>query len=618
MTGMGEVQEFEELRSKTVPGLFLERANATPDVVAYRTKKLGIYRERTWLEFLHAVARCAVGFFQLGLKHGDCLALMGDPCEEYTICELAAQSLGAITYGIYPTSSSTELQYVLKDGKACVFVAGNQEYLDRVMPLFDKLASLKHLVVIDTRGMFGYEHPSLISYEKLLQNGEAQLASTPAAFEDMVSRVKPSDGLCIVYTSGTTGDPKGVLISHGKHLAATYTLIARYPILREGANRTVVYLPLCNVIGKVNALTLPLLTPIIPHYGEDIEDLGQTFFEVAPTILFTVPGYLKKFASSILVGIENSSPLKKLVYSMASGIGRQHLRHIWEKKESFLLRVAYLACYWTVFRPILNKIGFDKLRIAFSTGAPLPSQLMALWQIYGINLSEVYALAEVGGGVVSAQESPFPEPGNVGKPLACLEVMLSETGEVLVRGKELFECYWNNPTLTDQFRNVEGWLRTDDAGEWIPDGRLKILDRIEESVSHHERRRVSFAAVESALKASPYINEAIVIGRDRAYLSSLIEIDSEAVSDWASRNNIPFAGFTGLIEHPAVIQHIGSEIERINRELKEHEQIKAFRIIPGELTPAEDGAPVTPTRKIRRNVVYKRFQALIESMYEGS
>jgi long-chain acyl-CoA synthetase len=514
-------------------------------------------------------------------------------------------------------SSLHELEHVLKDGEACVFIAGNQEYLDRVMPLFDRLADLKHLVSIDTKGMFGYDHPFLISYDNLSQNGARQLASTPGVFEEMVNRVKPSDGLCIVYTSGTKGEPKGVLISHGKHLAATHALIDHYPMLREGSHRTVVYLPLCNVIGKVNALTLPLLAPVVPHYGEDIEDVGQTFFEVAPTVLFTVPSYLKKFASSVLVGIENASPLKKLAYSIASGIGRQHLNDIWEKKKSFLLRLAYLICYCTVFRPILNKIGFNKLKIALSTGAPLPSQLMALWQMYGINLSEIYALTEAGGGVISAQESPFPKPGNVGKPLACLEVMLSDAGEVLVRGEELFECYWNNPKLTNEFRDLEGWLRTDDAGAWTPDGRLKILDRMEKSVSHSEQRRVSLSAIESALKESPYINEAVVIGRNRPFLSSLIEIDSEALSDWASRNSIPFAGFTSLIEHPAVIEHIGKEIERSNRALKPHEQIKAFRIIPGELTPIEDGAPITPTRKIKRNVVHKKFEALIESMYDG-
>ncbi len=618
MTGMDDTQKHQELRNKTVPGLFLERVRNAPDEVAYRAKKLGIYRERTWLDFYQALGRCAMGFAQLGLKHGDRVALMGDPCEEYTICELAAQALGAITYGIYPTSSSTELARLMTDGKACVFVAGNQEYLDRILPFSKGLSVLEHVIVIDTRGMSGYDHPSLVSYEKLSEEGAKKLASRPGALEDIVSRVKPSDGLCIIYTSGATGHPKGVLISHGKHLAATQALIERYPVLLERSHRSVVYLPLSNVIGKVVALTLPLLAPVIPHYGEDIEDLNQTFFEVAPTVLFTVPNYLKRFASGILIDIENSSALKRLAYAIAVSIGRQHLSNVWEKKRDILWKLVYLFCHCMVFRPILNKIGFDNVRIALSTGAPLPSQLMALWQIYGLNLSEAYGMAEMGGGIITAQGPNYPRPGNVGRPLACLEVMLSDTGEILVRGEELFECYWDNPELTDEFRDWKGWLRTEDAGEWTPDGRLKILDRIGDSVCSPDRKRISLTAIESALKSSPYINEAVVVGKDRGYLSSLIEIDFEAVSDWASRHNLPFTGFTGLIQHPAVIAHIGKEIERINSELKPHEQIQAFRIIPGELTPAEDGALVTPTRKIKRKIVYKKFETLIESMYEGS
>ena len=258
---MDDTQRYQELRNKTVPGLFLERVKTAPNEVAYRAKKLGIYRERTWLEFHQAVACCAMGFAQLGLKHGDRVALMGDPCEEYTICELAAQALGAITYGIYPTSSSTELHHLMRDGMACMFVAGNQEYLDRILPLSKGLSALKHLIVIDTRGMFGYEHPSLIGYEKLSEDGGGAARVNARAFEDMVSRVKPSDGLCIIYTSGATGQPKGVLISHGKHLAATHALVDRYPALLERSHRTVVYLPLSDCHREGGRFDLALAGP---------------------------------------------------------------------------------------------------------------------------------------------------------------------------------------------------------------------------------------------------------------------------------------------------------------------------------------------------------------------
>lgn len=612
---MDSARNYQELRKKTVPGNLLERAKNTPHDVAYRAKKLGIYRERTWLQFSQLVANCAMGLIELGLRHGERLALMGDPCEEYVICELAAQALRAVTYGIYPTSSQKELHYLMKDGGACIFIAENQEYVDRILPLFDKLTHLMHIIVIDTKGTFMYHHHSLMAYEELIQNGEKHLSSNTDAFEEMVGQVSPSDGLLIVYTSGTTGDPKGVLISHGKHLAAAYTLIDRYPILAKIPHRTVVYLPLCHILGKDVAITLPMLTRIVPHYGEDIEDLGQTIFEVAPTVLFTVPRYLQKFLSGILVAIENSSPLKKLIYRIALKIGRLNLKNLWDGRKRLLLSLTYFIFSQAAFRPILNKIGFDKLKIALSAGAPLPAGVMALWQVYGVNLSEFYGQTETGGAIISAQGQHFPRVGDVGMPPVGWEVRLSESGEIMVCGEDIFECYWNNPELTSEVLDREGWLHTGDVGEWTPEGKLKIIDRVRDIIVTSGGKTLSPTYIENALRSSPYISEAIVFGHNRKYVSSLIEIDFETVSDWARLNNITYTGFTNLAKHPEIIKFIGMEIEKANQEIARVEQVKTFRIIPKELDPEEDGEPVTPTRKVKRELMYEKFKDLVESMY---
>jgi long-chain acyl-CoA synthetase len=612
---MDTVQRYKELRNKTVPGLFLERVRSTPNEVAYRTKKLGVYKERTWSEFKHRVANCAMGFKQLGLRQDDRLALMGDPCEEYVICEFAAQALGALTYGIYPTTSPKELHYLMNDGRASIFIAENQEYVDRILPLFEELIHLRHIVVIDIKGIFMYDHPSLISYEKLLEMGEKELVSMSGAFEEMVQEIKPTDGLFVVYTSGTSGNPKGVLISHGKHLAGAYTLIDRYPILAEIPHRTVVYLPLCHVLGKDVAVTLPLLTRIVPHYGEDIEDLGQTIFETAPTLLFTTPRYLQKFASSIIVGIKNTSPLKKLVYLLALKIGRWHLKNVWDGRKNFLLNLAYLICYQAAFSPILNKIGFNRLKIALSAGAPLPPEVMALWQIYGVNVSEFYGQTETGGAIICSQRQRFPRPGNVGLPPAGWEVRLSENGEILVRGDDIFECYLNNPELTSEVLDHDGWLHTGDVGEWTTDGNLKIVDRARDIIATSGGKTLSPTYIENALRSNPYISEAVVFGHNRKYISALIEIDFETVSDWARFNSISYTGFTSLAQHPEIIRFIGTEIEKTNQDLARVEQVKTFRIIPKELDPEQDDEPITPTRKVKRELMYEKFRDLVESMY---
>jgi long-chain acyl-CoA synthetase len=563
------------------------------------------------------VARCTMGLMELGLERGEILSMMGDPREEYLICELAAQTLGAIPFGIHPASSPSEFHYLLKDGNPCMFIAENQEYLDRILPALNNFPGLRQIIVIDTKGMFGVEHPSVISYEKLLQNGERQLADTKV-LEELVTRIKPSDPLFIVYTSGTTGNPKGVLASHGRHLAATYTLIDRYPVLMERPHRTVIYMPLSHILGKIVSMTLPMLTKIIPHYGEGIEELGQTMFEVAPTVLFVMPKYLQKLAARLFVGTENSSPFKKVVYKTALRIGRRHMERVSGAKETLWSRLSYLICYQAAFRSILNKLGFNRLKIVFSTGAPLPQEIMTFWQICGVNLSEYYGTTETGGAIISAQGQNFPRPGNVGKPSTGWEIRLSDQGEILVRGSDLFEGYWNNPELKKQVFDQDGWFHTGDVGVWGPDGALRLLGRPQDFIVVLGGQRIYPTHIENNLRSSPYISEVVVFGHNREYLSSLIEIDFETVSDWANRNNILFTGYTSLVEHPEIIKFIGAEIERINKLLSPREEIRAFRILPKELNPGEDEGPVTPTRKIKRDVMYNKFKDLVESMYHNS
>ncbi len=608
-------KKYQELRNKTLPGLLFERAGEAPDEVAYRAKKYGIYQDRTWSKFKEMVAACALGLKELELGHGDRLALMGDPCEEYVICELAAEALGAITFGVYPTSSQKELNYLMQDGGACIFVAENQEYVDRILPLFDTLTHLKYIVVIDDQGMFMYEHSALIPYEKLVQEGNKIHTANPDGIEKVVADVKPSDGAFIVYTSGTTGNPKGALISHGKHLAGAYNIIDRFPILVEIPHRTVVYLPLCHILGKDVAVTLPLLSRIVPHFGEDIEDLGLTLFEVAPTVIITVPRYLQKFVSNIIVGIDNSSRFKKYVYQLSLRFSRSYIKRLWEGKSNLFLNIVYRICYQLSFRPILNKIGFDKLKLVLSGGAPLPSEVTALWQIYGVSLAELYGQTETAGAIIAGQDQNFPRPGNIGVPPSGWEIKLAENNEIIVKANDIFDGYWNKPELTKEVVDGDGWLHTGDVGEWTPEGNLKIIDRLRDIIVTSGGKTLSPTNIENALRSSPYISEAVVIGHNRKYISALLEIDFETVSAWARINDISYTGFTSLTEQPEVIELMGAEIEKSNQDLARVEQVKTFRVMPKELDPEEEGEPITPTRKVKRELMYEKFKDLVESMY---
>jgi long-chain acyl-CoA synthetase len=607
---------FATLRGKTAPQLLAERARTSPEAIAFRSKHRGVYRQRTWRDYAALVAQCALGLRELGVTGGTRVAIMGDPCEEWMIADLGAQAAGAVTYGIYPTSSLSELTFLMNDGGATIFIAEDQEYVDKILAVIDRVPQLAWIVVIDHSSMFAFEHPKLRRYADVVEAGTRASASADplAALEQLVCALDAGDPAFIVYTSGTTGNPKGAIVAHGKHLASTYTVVDHYPALAESEHRTVVFLPLCHMFGRDLAITVPLLSRVVPHFGEDPEDLVTTLFEVAPTVLFTVPRYVQKFASQMLVNMGSTSPVKRAAYALAMRIGRACARRRWDGRAGPTTALLQALARALAFGPMLRMVGLDKLELLLSGGAPLSPETMALWQIWGVNLVEAYGQTETGGAFISGQPGPFPRPGNVGTVVRGWQVKLGGAGEILVHGPDMFSGYLGNPTATQEVVR-DGWLHTGDVGEWDA-GNLRIVDRVRDFIVTAGGKTISPSYMENLLRASPYISEAVVFGHARKYLTALIEIDYEAVADWARSREVPYTGFTSLAQHREVERLVRAEIDKANRDAARVEQIKAFRILPKVLDPEEEGEPVTPTRKVKRALMYERFKTLVEDMYD--
>ncbi|MFH1640247.1 MAG: AMP-binding protein [Chloroflexota bacterium] len=606
--------EYADFSARTIPALFLERCQKTPDKIAFRVKDLGIYREVKWQEYREKVESFCLGLLELGLKPGEKVAIMGDPCPEWLYADLATQSAGGISYGIYPTSSVSEVKYLIQHGEARFLVAEDQEYVDKVLAVIDELPALEKIIVVDTRVMFVYQDPRIVAFSQIEDLGMVAKTKNSGLFQDLVSRVRPEVTATLVYTSGTTGPPKAAMISHYNLLWGFFGVITIYPdVLLNNKTRTVAYLPLSHILARLQDAYLPLICGYITHFGESPETMAQTVFEVAPDFLWGAPRVYAKLASQLVALVHASSYLKRQAYDMAMRIGRRYIRKVWEGRVPWHLWLRYKLAYLAVFRPLLDKVGFRRIKFALVAAAPVPPEVVALWQTWGVNLLESYGGTEFGNG--SYQWEAFSRPGNAGPPAPRVKYCISGEGELLLSSPGVFRGYYKNKEATEDYLEG-GWAHTGDIVEILEDGSIKIRDRIKDVIKTAGGKGVSPSEIEKALKASHYVEEVIVIGHGRKYISALVEIDFNSVSEWARSRGIVYSSYTSLGGHPEVNKLIAGEIAEKSRGLSRVERPKTFRILPKELDPEDETDPVTATRKIQRQRIGEKFHELIESMYD--
>lgn len=603
----------------TVPAVLAARVRSEPDGAALAECRDGGAAVMTWAEFGERVRDLALALRDAGVTAGERVAIMADPSADYVVAEHATWLAGGISVGIYPTSLPSEIAYQLRDSGARVAMVQGGEHLERVEAgiglLGDAPAPL--VVLLHAGGGPASDGAAGFSLSELRRRGAACAAGWPRTLDELAAERDPGDGLCIVYTSGTTGSPKGVLHSHRSFLYATDGLVdPGLPELRLAEQRIVAHLPLAHVVGKLLTITLPLVSRVVPYITPDSREPVEAFRAVGPTYVLQPPRFLARSAAALLASVETTGRARRALYGAAMRVGRAVVKRRWRGAEpSPPVLLAWRAARALVFRPLLRRRGYHDVRWVQTGSALVPPELAALWQAWGVDLRIVYGLSE-SGGHVTAQQRPFPAPFDVGEPLRRpdWEVRLAGDGEILLCCPSLFSAYWGKPEATAEVL-ADGWLHTGDIGEWTETGGLWIFDRKKDIIITSGGKSISPLQIENALKASRYIAESVAVANGRKYVSALIEVDEAATAEWARRQGMAAASYAELAVSLAIRELIASEVARANERLSRVEQVKRFALLPVRLE--DEAGLLTPTRKVRRRNVEQRFGELVESLYSA-
>lgn len=606
---MNSVSPHEEF-PHTLPGLLARNRRYRANRVGLREKDLGIWQEVSWESYYEHVKHFCLGALTLGLKRGDKLAILGDNCREWLYGDLGAQSAGAVAVGIYATNPPRQVEYVLNHSDAVMVIVRDQEQADKVLEVVESLPLLKKIIVIDMKGLRHYDHPSIISFEAVEAIGRKRAKEDPKEFASLIFQTRPEDVALMVYTSGTTGPPKGAMLTHRNllSLAEAFSRVASfYP-----EDEVVSYLPLCHIAERLMSVILALHAGYAVNFAESLETIQENLYEIAPTIFVGVPRIWEKMHSSIQIRMKDASWFKRRAYSFWMPVGRKLAeKNLHEGRNSLGRRVLYRLGYFCLYRYLLDKMGLLRVRLAISGSAPISPEILKFYRAIGLNISEVYGQTE-GSGVSHIHHGYENKIGSVGKPLPGVEYKLAEDGEILFRGNTLFKGYYKDPEATEAARG-NGWMRTGDVGVVDEEGYLYITDRKKDIIITAGGKNIAPSEMENRLKCSPYINQAIVVGDARPYLSAIIQIELDTVSKWAMDHKIAYTTFKSLSENREVYDLIRKEVDEANKEFARVEGIKKFVLLDKELDHDDD--ELTATMKVRRKSVEEKFRNLIQTMY---
>jgi long-chain acyl-CoA synthetase len=605
-------------QADTFPRLLLAHAAARGDRPALREKDLGIWQSHTWAQYAQQAVRLAAGLHALGLSRGDHLAIVGENRPRLYFAMMAAQCLGAIPVPLYQDAAAAEMVYVFDNAAIAIAIVEDQEQVDKLLEVREQHPALAEIVYDDSRGLRHYRRAGLRSFDELLALGDETLAADPRLVERAIATGAATDTAALFYTSGTTGRPKGVVLTHAALIASARAYV---DLERLTADEDVLaYLPLAWIGQNLFSYAQALVAGFTVNCPESPATVASDLREIGPTYYFAPPRVFEGLLTQVMIRMEDASRIKRAIFHHYMAVARRVGGRILDGQPvSALDRASYALGNLLVYGPLRNMLGLSRVRVAYTAGEAIGPDLFSFYRALGVNLKQLYGSTET-SVYVCVQPDGHVRADTVGPPLPGVELKVRDDGEIVLKTPGLLKEYYKNPEATAEVLDADGWYHTGDAGFLDADGQLKIIDRAKDVGRLADGSMFAPKYIENKLKFFPHIKEAVAFGNARDKVCVFINVDFEAVGNWAERRGLPYAGYVDLAGKREVLELIADCVAKTNADLAgdarlANSQVRRFIVLHKELDPDDD--ELTRTRKVRRRFIEEKYALLVEAMYAG-
>jgi long-chain acyl-CoA synthetase len=604
----------DQAATSTLPKLLQRNAEQDPKGPGIREKTRGVWQTLTWTGYRDQMRDLALGLAAIGFKRGDKLSVVGDNRPQLYIAQLAAQALGGISVPVYQDSIASELVFVLNHAETSIIIAEDQEQVDKALSLKDKLPKLRWIIYDDPRGLSFYDDAILRSYDSVLEEGRKFGAANPGFYDAELAKGDADDTAMIAYTSGTTGTPKGAMLSH-RNMIATAEAFIEVNEVKVGDN-WLSYLPMAWVGDAAFTLGMALVARLTANCPENPETVQRDLRELGPDAMLAPPRIWENMLTLMQIKGSDASPMKRRVFEHFRGLAeRCELKRSDGKSLSLGDRLGLALGEIFVYGPVRDQLGLRKARWCYTGGAPLGPDTYRFFRSFGINLKQVYGATEA-SALIACQADAEANPNTVGRPIPRVEIKIDDRGEVLLKGSNVFKGYFKQDEATRDTVTSDGWLKTGDAGFFDKQGHLVIIDRAKDVGKLSDGSAFAPQFIENKLKFSPFIREAVAFGDQRPFVVAMIAIDMQTVGTWAEKQGLAYTSFMDLSTKPEVAGMIGEAIAKANATLPDVQQVKRYLLLNKELDA--DDAEMTRTRKVRRRFVAEKYASVIDAFYGGA